>query len=156
MADRCELQDHRISTLEEEMKLIKVEFNELKKEVGHLQTQSTKTETLLASFDKKMDKIEKILEGMATDFKTLSTQVVEYRSESSAADKYMEKQLDNVQQMNWADKLFDKDNRLFLYIILGLVAVVMLMAGFSADQITNMFGGGGAPSTVKAIIRGGM
>ena len=91
----CNLHELRINNLEQEVGKIAGEIEQIKEKVANNETNNARYQEIISSFDKRFEQVEKGLDSVVKELRTISTSITDIRARSELGDERLKDKLDS-------------------------------------------------------------
>ena len=90
----CNLHELRIDKLEKKIDKVTEDIENIKEKVSDNETNNARYQEIISSFDKRFEQVEKCLESVVSELKSISTSITDIRARSELGDERLKDKLD--------------------------------------------------------------
>ena len=90
----CNLHELRIDKVEQKMDKVAEDIENIKEKVSHNETNNARYQEIISNFDKRFQQVEKGLDSVVSELKSISTSITDIRARSELGDERLKDKLD--------------------------------------------------------------
>ena len=91
----CNLHELRLDKVEQKIDKVAEDIENIKEKVSHNETNNARYQEIISNFDKRFQQVEKGLESVVSELKSISTSITDIRARSELGDERLKDKIDN-------------------------------------------------------------